>query len=319
MAAPHKLALLVDDDPTLLGIFARIVQQAGYAVSTATGGEDALAKLQSGPVDVIVTDLAMPGMSGLELVKRVRLRDPDLPIIILTGAPGFESAVSSIDFGVFRYVMKPIEPPELVRAISDAVHARALAQARKAAYAQTRDEAPDHAALERALDSMWLAVQPIVAPVRQRVFAYEALLRTRDSQLRDPHAVFTAAERLGALGLVGRAVRARAAELLPKMSPDGLLFVNLHPYDLLDTSLYQHGEELSRSAQRVVLEITERSSLEDIPDVRARILSLKSLGYRIALDDMSAKRLDGAVIQYDEEEDGFLLDHPDAVTAVWCG
>ena len=127
MAAPHKLALLVDDDPTLLGIFARIVQQAGYAVSTATGGEDALAKLQSGPVDVIVTDLAMPGMSGLELVKRVRLRDPDLPIIILTGAPGFESAVSSIDFGVFRYVMKPIEPPELVRAISDAVHARALA------------------------------------------------------------------------------------------------------------------------------------------------------------------------------------------------
>jgi Fe-S cluster assembly iron-binding protein IscA len=60
-----------------------------------------------------------------------------------------------------------------------------------------------------------------------------------------------------------------------------------------------------------------RLSYADEPVDGDRILELD--GVRVALDDMSAKRLDGAVIRYDEEEDGFLLDHPDAVAAVWCG
>jgi Fe-S cluster assembly iron-binding protein IscA len=60
-----------------------------------------------------------------------------------------------------------------------------------------------------------------------------------------------------------------------------------------------------------------RLSYADSPLDGDRILDLN--GIRLALDDMSATRLDGAVIRYDEEEEGYLLDHPDAVTAVWCG
>src|SRR5690606_2747986 len=73
---------------------------------------------------------------------------------------------------------------------------------------------------------------------------------------------------------------------LRNMTGDALLFVNLHPEDLLDDGLYQAGEELSGAARPVVLEITERSPLDHIPDLRARILALKRPGYRIALDDM---------------------------------
>jgi EAL domain-containing protein (putative c-di-GMP-specific phosphodiesterase class I) len=288
--AARKRVLLVDDDAALLAMFARVLGAAGYEPVQSSSGKDALEKLTRSPIDGVVTDLAMPGMSGLEFVQHVRTRDPELPIIVLTGAPAFDSAVRSIDFGVFRYVMKPIEPNELVRAVSDAVHTRALAKARKAAFDETTRPAgtEDLAVLERALASVWLAVQPIVYQARCGVVAYEALLRTHDQTLRDPGAVLSAAERLGQLPAVGRAVRARAAELMPRMPVDTQLFMNLHPVDLLDELLFQRSEGLSAFADRIVLEITERSSLEHIPDVRSRVNALKRLGYKIALDDMGA-------------------------------
>ena len=286
----RKSVLLVDDDPALLAMYARVLERAGYQAVQSASGEDALEKLARSQVDAVITDLSMPNMSGLEFVQHVRTRDPELPLIVLTGAPAFDSAVRSIDFGVFRYLMKPIEAHELVRAISDAVHARALAQARKAAFEETTRPAgtPTRAVLERALASVWLAVQPIVSPDSFKVVAYEALLRTRDQTLRDPGAVLSAATQLGQLPAVGRVVRARAAELMPSLPADTLLFINVNPIDLLDERLFQRADALSAFAERIVLEITERSSLEHVPDVRSRVTALKRLGYRIALDDMGA-------------------------------
>ncbi len=283
--------LALDDDRTLLDVYSRAFARAGYRCITTQSGAEALTRIASEPIDVVITDLSMPGMSGVEFMRRVRERDADLPILVVTGAPAIDNAIESIDAGVFRYLTKPVMPAELVKSVGDAVHARALARARRAAYAHLigpESATASSAVLLRALETMWLAVQPIVSTSSLRVVAYEALLRTKDAVLRDPPKLLAAAERLDMLPAVGRAVRTLAAAVIPDMPADVDLFINLHPLDLLDDHLFSKTEALFPLASRVVFEVTERSSLEDVPDARARVMMLKDMGYRIALDDMGA-------------------------------
>src|ERR1700712_20988 len=177
---PTASILAVDDDPVMLRLLGTALSRAGYRAINAESGEQALAILEHERVDAIITDLAMPGMPGLEFMRHVRERDPDLPILVITGAPAIDTAIGSIDMGFFRYLTKPITPAEIVRAASDAVHARALAQVRRAAYTHvvnTSQIPPTREALMRALDSSWLAAQPIVNIVDKKVVAFEALLR----------------------------------------------------------------------------------------------------------------------------------------------
>jgi len=91
-----------------------------------------------------------------------------------------------------------------------------------------------------------------------------------------------AAERLGATRKLGRAVRAFAAQRRNLMNQEWLLFVNLHPYDLLDPELTDPDSPLMVMADRVVLEITERTPLSSLEEVRDRVVELRQLGFRIA-------------------------------------
>ncbi len=120
------------------------------------------------------------------------------------------------------------------------------------------------------------------------VFGYEALLRSLEPSLPHPGAVLDAAERLGQLDSLGRIVRQRAAAPFVEAGQRANLFVNLHVTDLLDPELLSPSAPLAQIADQVVLEITERSSLDRVPDVRSRIASLRAIGYRIAVDDLGA-------------------------------
>jgi EAL domain-containing protein (putative c-di-GMP-specific phosphodiesterase class I) len=141
--------------------------------------------------------------------------------------------------------------------------------------------------LDCALESLWIAYQPIVSWSRKHVYAFEALLRSGEPALPNPGAVLEAAERLGRLADVGRAVRDRVAEAVAT-APADHVFVNLHTHDLLDDALYSTSAPLSRCADRIVLEITERATLEGVQDTRTRIAALRKLGFRIAVDDLGA-------------------------------
>src|SRR5262249_39970491 len=83
-------------------------------------------------------------------------------------------------------------------------------------------------------------------------------------------------------------IRAAAAHAFAAVPNDALLFVNLHTRDLLDPTLTTPDAPLSKLAHRVVLEITERSAVADIKDIRARVSSLRAMGFRIAIDDLGA-------------------------------
>ncbi len=158
-----------------------------------------------------------------------------------------------------------------------------------AGEAPTRRGDPQvEATFQRAIAGIWLAYQPIVSWVDRRIIGWEALLRAEEPGLQDPHSLIALAERLGRVWEVGRIARARAADAAAELPPGTLLFVNLHPSDIRDDDLYQPTSPLSRVAHRVVLEITERASLDGVSDLDHRVARLRRLGFQIAVDDLGA-------------------------------
>lgn len=109
---PKKI-LLVDDEPDLLAIIKRSLGRQGYTVHTAHSGQEAWRALSETMYDLIITDLAMPTMDGLELLKQIRTIDHLLPVIIMTGAGSIETAVEAIKLGAYHYVTKPFKTQEL--------------------------------------------------------------------------------------------------------------------------------------------------------------------------------------------------------------
>lgn len=286
--------LLVDDDQLVLESHARVLSAAGFAVEGVNDGEEAVVRVDQG-FDCILSDIHMPGMDGLTLLKRVRERDLDVPVILVTGEPSLETAMRAIQFGALRYLPKPVAAAELADAVREAVRLRKLARLKREALELTSSfagRAGDRAGMEatfaRALASLWPAFQPIVFARERKVLAYEALLRSAEPALPDPGAVIETAERLGQIHLLGRTVRARIAGHIPATPGDAAIFVNLHPEDLQDADLWDGNSPLVRHAARVVLEITERAPLDHIGDVRDRIARLRELGFRLAVDDFGA-------------------------------
>jgi EAL domain-containing protein (putative c-di-GMP-specific phosphodiesterase class I) len=152
-----------------------------------------------------------------------------------------------------------------------------------------RDMAELEVQFERAVDAIQMVFQPIVYAHDYSIFGYEALLRSRDPDLPHPGALLDAAERLNRLSKLGRHIRAHVARTFATAEDSrGFLFVNLHALDLLDKSLSSPFSPLAKIAHRVVLEVTERASLDSISDVRFRVAELRKMGYRIAIDDLGA-------------------------------
>jgi EAL domain-containing protein (putative c-di-GMP-specific phosphodiesterase class I) len=143
------------------------------------------------------------------------------------------------------------------------------------------------AQFDRALPQCWMAFQPIVAASGSRRFGYEALLRCTDPELSHVGLLLDAAERLERTTQLGRLVRTQVASTFAAAPIErGLVFVNLHLRDLFDASLSSPFSSLTRLARRVVLEITERSSLEGLAGVADRVAELREIGYAIAIDDL---------------------------------
>ena len=284
--------VLVDDDPLLLRTLSRVFS-GDFEVAAFDSGEAALAHIEDGGVSVVLSDLAMPGIGGLELLRRIRALDPDLPVLLITGVPALESATKAIEYGVFRYLTKPFDLDSLVATVKQASRLYRLARMKREALDLVGPAgASDHVGLDvtfrRALETLTMAFQPIVSASERRVFGYEALLRSADPALPRPQHLLEAAERLGALDELGRLVRKLSAEAIATAPDDVLLFVNLHPRDLMDPELSDAGAPLTAIAKRVVLEITERASLSGLDDVETRVASLRRLGFRIAIDDLGA-------------------------------
>lgn len=279
--------LVVDDDAAVATLVARGLRGIAGRISVASDAHEALARLAQEDYDVVVSDIAMPGMSGLDLIRAVRARDLDLPVILVTGAPSLEGAATAVELGAFRYLQKPIDLPRLQHSVEEAARLRGLARTKGGAVT-SRERSALESAFRRAMSTLRVAYQPIVAADTRHPAGYEALMRSGDPALASPPAVLDAAEKLGALHLLGRRIRNLVGGEIERSRVGRTLFVNLHPADLADDDLYDAASPLSRYADQVVLELTERSSLEGVGDLQARLAKLRALGYRIAVDDLGA-------------------------------
>ncbi|HVY26646.1 MAG TPA: EAL domain-containing protein [Polyangiaceae bacterium] len=287
--------LVADDDDELRAFLRRALTAAGYEVSSASNGREATTILGHTPVDAIVSDISMPELTGIELLRAIRGRDPDVPVILCTGSPDVESAIEAVRLGALHYLTKPIDLEELKRVLVRAVRLGRIARLKQEALTLLAngglggsDLLALETSFERALASLWMAFQPIVRTQDGTIFGYEALLRSGEPTLPHPGAVLDAAERLGRLTDLGRAARRAAAEPMSAAPAEALLFVNLHSRDLLDAALFSSEEPLTAIASRVVLEITERAALDDVDDARSRMAQLRERGFRIAVDDLGA-------------------------------
>ena len=286
--------LVVDDNEMVRRAVERVLTSAGHRVDTAANGIAAIDKVKSQTFDVILSDIAMPGMTGIELLRSVRAHDLDIPVLIMTGDPDVTTAIRAMEFGALRYIIKPTPASELLAAIDYAVPMCRMARVKREAIRLLGDAEKfvgDRAGLEAhfplALDALWMAYQPIISWSGKSVFAYEALLRSSEPTLNNPSALLTAAEQLGRLNHLGRAVRGSVASIAATTTACKL-FVNLHTLDLNDDELFDLASPLTKFASNIVLEITERASLDALGDVHRRLRQLRELGYQIALDDLGA-------------------------------
>jgi EAL domain-containing protein (putative c-di-GMP-specific phosphodiesterase class I) len=273
--------LVVDDDPALARMYARALS-AGHEITIAMDGACAAELLARQGFDVIVSDVVMPGMDGLELLRHARQRDADVSVLLLSGTATDGDAARAAGSGALLYLAKPVDLGSLRQAVDYAL------QVRRAAKPRAPREPALAARFERAMGSLYVVHQPIVQATSRAVFGYEALVRSEEPAMCMPDAIIQAAEQLVRAKDLGRAVRARVADAARVAPARATIFVNLHASDLADDELFSPTAPLSRIASRVVLEITERASLDELGDVAPRLAQLRGLGFRIAIDDLGA-------------------------------
>jgi EAL domain-containing protein (putative c-di-GMP-specific phosphodiesterase class I) len=288
-----RRVLVVDDDDALRLSLVRHLTHAGFLVVGVDRVSGALAALDASPFDVVVSDINMPDGGGLELLRAVRRIDLDVPVILITGDPTLEAAMSAVEFNAFRYLTKPLHSDALIATVNDAAQAHALARLRRDAFQMAGANAAANRAqlggrFERALDGLWLAFQPIIHAGTCRLFGVEALMRSIEPSISTPAALLDAAVRLQQVAAVGRKVRSLSAAAFAERNTNTTLFVNLHPDDLFDPELIHASSPLSAIARHVVLEVTERASLLTSADLPQRIAHLRALGFRLAVDDIGA-------------------------------
>lgn len=118
--------LLVDDEEDFLSVLSERLEARNLKVSQATGGEQAIEIVDQKDVDVVLLDLAMPGMDGLETLKRIKAGHPDTEIIILTGHGTVQAGVEAMKLGAEDFVEKPVDIHVLMEKIKDAREKRVL-------------------------------------------------------------------------------------------------------------------------------------------------------------------------------------------------
>ncbi|HEX2876902.1 MAG TPA: EAL domain-containing protein [Polyangiaceae bacterium] len=255
--------LLVDDDELLLKATKRVLEQRGYHVVACSRGDAAIGWLDRDAFDVLISDVQMPGFSGLRLLREVRLRELDMPVVLMTGNPEVETAAAAIEHRAFQYLIKPVPPERLFDAVERALTSveSTQAQAGEPSGVQRRKVAGTPDTEQAPLSTERLAFQPIVRALDSTTYGYE-VVSSGDSL----------------------AMRSRVVDVVAASSRDCGFLVKVSSKRLSRADLFDPAAPLSRHARSVVLDVTESTSLLSQADLRNRIGRLRELGFRIALD-----------------------------------
>src|SRR3954454_9748403 len=134
-----KHILIVDDEPNVRLVFRTALESPGYRISTAEDGEKALLWLENAPIDLVLLDLQMPGMSGMDVLEAIRAAGNDAPVVIVTSHGSIPDAVRAMKLGAIDFLSKPLSPDALRSVVAEVRERHAVARA---------EAAPRHAAPE---------------------------------------------------------------------------------------------------------------------------------------------------------------------------
>lgn len=116
-----ETVLIVDDEKNYPPILSAVLEEEGFETLTAYSGEEALSVLKNSDVDLVLTDMKMPSMDGIELLERIKEKDPGLPVIMMTAHGTVEKAVEAMQKGAYNYILKPFDNERLVIYVNKAI------------------------------------------------------------------------------------------------------------------------------------------------------------------------------------------------------
>ncbi len=245
--------LIVDDELSVRSSLAGWFREDGFQVEAAEDGRAALEAMARGPYDIVLLDLKMPGMDGIEVQKRIRELDPDATVIILTAYASVETAVAALKLGAYDYVTKPVDPDDLSNLVRNALKTRALAE--------------ENARLKEQVTELRLA-EPILAASAKMQHVLEMVRTVAET---DSSVVIRGESGTGK-ELVARAIHAQSRRrFLPLVAVNaGAL-----PETLLESELFGHEKGAFTGAQyrrkgKVELANGGTLFLDEIGDVSAK-------------------------------------------------
>ncbi|HDJ28727.1 MAG TPA: sigma-54-dependent Fis family transcriptional regulator [Proteobacteria bacterium] len=118
--------LVVDDEEVIRKGICRVMEGRGYQAESSESGFGAIEKLQKAPFNIVITDLKMPGMDGIEVLKAIKILQPDVPVIIITGYSTVDTAVDAMKNGAFDYIAKPFTPKQIIEMVEKALEQRTV-------------------------------------------------------------------------------------------------------------------------------------------------------------------------------------------------
>ncbi len=266
--------LIVDDEPSARGGLEKLLKQAGYDVDTAADGAEALVVAAEHPPDVVVTDLRMPAMDGMQLLAKLHEQDRALPVLVATAFGDVSSAVAAMRAGAQDYLTKPIDFDALTLAIERALERRALVVEAENLRRQLRERDGDGL---QGLVGASPAMQKVYRTARQVAASRATVLITGESG-------------------TGKGELARAVHVLSPRAKES--FVSLHcaalPESLLESEMFGHEKGSFTGADRRRIGRFEQAAggtlfLDEIGDI-SPLTQVKLLG---VLQERTFERVGG--------------------------
>ena len=136
----NEKILIIDHEPDILRALEAILTKEGYQVRSASGSEEAISVSKSEPFDLVIMDIRMPGMDGLEFMRQIKKSGDDIEVIVLTGSVSIENAVKALrDDGAFDFLTKPLENvDQLINSVKEALQKHRLHRKRQGTFQEAK-------------------------------------------------------------------------------------------------------------------------------------------------------------------------------------
>ena len=263
--------LIIDDEVVLRSTLTRILQSTGCTVTGAVNGQEALRLLTEANYDLVFLDLHLPGLNGLDVLREIRKQNQKLPVILLTGHGSMNSALEAMHLGATDYLLKPVNPKELLRRTQEVLQDQTIERRRKEIQAQ-------------------------IAALQEELRQLEASGPSSTPPLPKPAALAASEERFLKRGPLVLDLQARRGAFsnsnfdLPPASFDYLVSLARHSpgiisyQDLvLEAQGYQADPNEARELSKWHVHVI-RQALELDPEQPQRLLNVRGIGYRLLLD-----------------------------------